>query len=193
MSLGWYRTSDDLRQTNWTCGYCGKGVGGSVGFKREDPFDSSRAIYICPYCENPTAFVLEHDGIGQYPGPAKGRDVMALPKDVAVLYGEIRRCMQYCAYTPAVLACRKILMSLAVDKGADEGMRFVEYVGYLVENHYAPPGGDEWLERIRSLGNEAAHEIRSMAEDEAQLLLDFCEMLLVFNYEFPARLAADRD
>lgn len=55
MALGWLNTSSDLDRHGWVCGYCGREVGGSVGYKRDD-FDQDRAIYICPHCENPTVF-----------------------------------------------------------------------------------------------------------------------------------------
>ena len=189
MSLGWRGTESSMHQQSWTCGYCGKSVGGNVGYRREDINDKTKAIYICPYCENPTAFIANEFGsIGQYPGSIIGTGVNGLPETVAALYEEIRRCVQYHAFTSAVLASRKLLMHIAVEQGASENMKFIEYVEYLEEIHYIPPNGGEWVDEIRKRGNEATHEIVIMAEDDAIQLLDFCEMLLKFIYEFPSRI-----
>ena len=96
--------------------------------------------------------------------------------------------MKVSAFTSAVLACRKLLMNIAVAEGADEGKRFIEYVEYLADNGYVPPGGKGWVDHIRTQGNEATHEIAMKTEDEAKDLISFVEMLLKFIYEFPARV-----
>jgi len=51
--------------------------------------------------------------------------------DVASLHAEARSCVTVNAFTSAVLTCRKLLMHLAVEKGAPEGKSFLEYVEYL--------------------------------------------------------------
>ena len=108
MSLGWYSTAN-LGNRGWRCGYCGRDVGGNVGYRRES--GDGKRIYICPHCENPTAFIENDDGaVGQYPGVAYGHEVEHLPVSVSAIYGEVRRCIQYTAYTSAVLAMRKLLM-----------------------------------------------------------------------------------
>ncbi len=78
-------------------------------------------------------------------------------------------------------------MNIAVAKGAKPNQHFVEYVQYLSEKGYVPPDGKEWVDDIRKKGNEATHEIADMTLDDAQELLVFLEMLLIFLYEFPAR------
>ncbi len=79
-------------------------------------------------------------------------------------------------------------MHIAVDKGADEGKRFIEYVEYLSNAGYIPPDGKEWVDHIRSKGNEANHEIVIMSKGDALDLITFIEMLLKFIYEFPSRI-----
>ena len=188
MSLGWYNTSD-LSSRGWTCGYCGKEVGGSVGYRRYDGKDRSRLIYICPHCENPTAFVSDEFGLyRQYPGAVTGGSVDSLPSSVESLYGEVRRCVQYTAYTAAVLAMRKLLMHVAVDKGAEPDGSFKSYVDFLEDEHWVPPNGKEWVDAIRKSGNEATHEIAISTEEDARQLLDFTEMLLKIAYEFPSKI-----
>ena len=188
MALGWLSTSQ-LDNLGWTCGYCGKVVGGNVGYQRDRGPDNSKLIYICPHCENPTAFIMnESGGYDQYPGSIYGHEVDGLPKSVAALYGEVRRCVQYAAYTSAVLAMRKLLMHVAVERGAEENRSFLSYIDFLDENHWIPPSGREWVDAIRKSGNEATHEIVIANEDDAKQLLDFSEMLLRIVYEFPLKV-----
>ena len=188
MSLGWYNTSI-ISTKDWVCGYCGKTVGGNVGFRRDDSDDKAQRIYICPKCQRPTAFVYDTDGmLRQFPGAIYGNDVDGLPSDVRALYAEVRRCIQYTAYTAAVLAMRKLLMHVAVSLGAKEDQKFVEYVNYLDEEHYIPPNARDWVEPLRKYGNDATHQIVIMDEEQAAQLLDFAEMLLKIVYEFPAKI-----
>lgn len=182
MSLGWMNTSN-LSAKEWTCGYCGNNVGGDTGFFRNKHLDT---IYICPHCRKPTAFIKDDEGtIGQFPGAITGNDVTKLPKDVDALYSEIRRCIQYTAYTSAVLSMRKLLMHVAVEQGAEENSQFVQYIEYLDDNGWIPPSGRDWIDSIRKAGNEATHQITLVDEDEAKQLLRFVEMLLKIVYEFP--------
>ena len=81
-------------------------------------------------------------------------------------------------------------MNIAVDKGAEEGQSFIQYVEYLYNNNFIPPDGKEWVDHIRTKGNEATHEIQLMEKGDAINLLDFTEMLLKFVYEFTARIKA---
>ena len=192
MALGWESTRDTLDAKSWTCGYCGKAVGGNVGYRRSKSEDKSKRIYICPHCQNPTAFIVEASDEGvvtaHIPGAPYGRDVHDLPDEVEIAYSEARRCVQFRAYTAAALMLRKLLMHVSVDMGAERGEAFSYYVTYLDENHFIPPDGKRWVDELRRYGNEATHKIAVVGEEDAKRLLDFAEMLLLFCYEFPARV-----
>ena len=77
-------------------------------------------------------------------------------------------------------------MNIAVSKGAGEGKKFTEYVDYLNGKGYIPPNGKAWVDYVRKKGNEATHEIKIMASEDAEELITFIEMLLRFIYEFPS-------
>jgi len=128
----------------------------------------------------------------QIPGVSFGNPVEHLPEDVAKLYEEVRSVTSAGAYTSAVLGCRKLLMHIAVGKGATAGESFIRYIEYLDQNHFTPPGRTPWVDRIRQHGNEANHEIVMMTNDDAQDLVAFSEMLLKFVYEFPGKIAQPR-
>jgi len=83
------------------------------------------------------------------------------------------------------MACRKVLMNVAVDRGADGNLRFVEYVDWFETNHYIPPHGREWIERIKDIGNEAHHDIPDIDHERARETLRFTEWMLHYIYEMP--------
>ena len=116
-----------------------------------------------------------------------GNDVKNLPADIAIIWSDIRTATSHNAYTSAVLTGRKLLMHIAVEQGAAANLGFVEYVDYLVDNHFAPPNSKPWIDRIRAHGNEANHQIVVKTREDAEEIITFLEMLLKFIYEFPAR------
>jgi Domain of unknown function (DUF4145) len=178
---------------SYTCGHCNAFVGSSTGFipqsqQYHNVARPSWLIYICPNCGKPT-FVDQEEG-KQVPGSRYGDPIDKLPKEVKELYEEARACMPASAYTSVVLTCRKILMHVAVEKGAKPGENFISYVEYLSSKNYLPPDGKDWVDHIRKKGNEANHDIVIMSKTEAEELLTFVEMLLKFVYEFPAKIGS---
>lgn len=170
---------------SYICGFCGNQVASNMGYGSGKPMPAPAhqgRIHICPFCNRPTFFC----DLEQHPGIAPGNPVDNVPDDLAALYEEARQSAAAGAFTAAVLACRKMLMNIAVEEGADEGLRFIEYVQYLSDHNYVPPGGRDWVDYIRRRGNEANHEIALMQEEDAIALLRFIEMLLRFIYEFPS-------
>jgi hypothetical protein len=122
------------------------------------------------------------------PGAAYGKSVDHLPGDLLPLYQECRNCMIVSAYTASVLTCRKILMHVAVEKGAPPGDTFQAYVNYLITANVIPGHFQTWVDHIRSKSNEANHKIVLMGQKDAEDLLSFAEMLLKVVYEYPNRV-----
>jgi hypothetical protein len=196
MSFLFWQNTVMFSGKNFACGYCHREVAPNQGFMASlhesampsgqvsGPSVGSAFIYICANCRQPTYV----DPLGQQtPGSSFGAPVSDVPADTSSFYDEVRRCMSVSAYTSAVLGCRKLLMHIAVEQGAAPGRNFVEYVTYLEDNHYTPPGSKVWVDQIRVQGNEANHTITIMAREAAENLISFCEMILKFVYEFPKR------
>ena len=112
--------------------------------------------------------------------------MLHLPGDVENLYDEARKCLSVSSYTSAVMSCRKLLMHIAVEKGADENQKFIDYIDWLQEKNYIPPDGRHWVDYIRQKGNEANHEILLIGKEDAESLIKFLGMLMKFIYEFPS-------
>ncbi len=191
-SYTWDRATG-IGEVKFTCGYCGVTVGPHVGFRANEKGTTKNArILICPSCTKPTFF--GPDNADQTPAERFGREVNGITDEgVKAAYNEARDCTGVKAYTGAALVCRKILMSLSVQHGADAGKKFAFYVDYLDKEGYVPPNGKEWVDRIREGGNEATHELPGTERKQAEQILTFVEMLLRFNYEFPQMLQTKED
>ena len=180
--MAWQRL-EQLQSNQFRCGYCGYSVANDRGYFN----NAGGRIYICPNCESPSYF---DDWDKQTPGVQFGNEVAHLPQGLEQLYREARSCCAAAAYTAAVLSCRKILMNIAVEQGAAEGLSFIAYVDHLANAGFIPPNGRGWVDHIRRRGNEATHEIALMSKSDAEDLVAFVEMLLKFVFEFPARVPA---
>ena len=177
-----WNNETQIESLQFKCGFCGNIVATDKGF-----FDKVGLyrVYPCPHCQKVTFF---DQAKNQTPGIAPGNDVGHLPNELETIYNEARRCVSVNAYTAAVLACRKLLMHVAVQQKAEPGKAFIYYVEFLANNGYVPPNGKGWVDHIRKKGNEATHEIVLMKKEDAVELISFAEMLLKFIYEFPARV-----
>jgi len=172
----------------YKCGYCGSIIAAETGFVSTENSGRQGLIYICHLCNNPTYFDPKQ---AQIPGPKIGRDVEHISDDlIQSMYDEARQCIAANCYTAAVMCCRKLLMHVAVEKGAErKNKTFAYYVEYLADEGYLPPDGKEWVDIIRDKGNEANHEIKIMDQDDAEVLIKFIELLLTICYEVPATAA----
>jgi len=179
--MSWKNVSK-IQTRNFRCGNCGEKISSQIGFYHES--NPNHLIYVCHNCDCPNIFL----GDKRYPGDLYGEEVDNVPKNITDLYRESRKCVSVQSYTASVMASRKLLMNISVDKGTQEGLKFIEYVNYLDENHYTPPNSKDWVDYIRSKGNEANHEIKIMTKKDAEELIDFIEMLLRFIYEYPGRI-----
>lgn len=98
------------------------------------------------------------------------------------------------AYTAAVMVCRTIIMHVAVDRGALEKKEngksnsFHFFVDYLEQNSIIPKGAKGWVDKIRTLGNEAIHDLSIMTENDTSLIIGFTTLLLKITYEAHGRL-----
>lgn len=187
MPRDWSRTSDStweglqpLKADSYRCGYCSLDVSSDRGLQTAS---NSAFIRVCPHCNAPTFFSHVNE---QWPGPKVGRTVEKLPDDVAALHEEARGAITVNAHTGAVMLCRKVLMHVAVQQGAAPGLTFQHYVKWLIDEHYVPRGSENWLDYIRSRGNEANHEITVIARDDSLGVLRFTEALLQSVYELPS-------
>ena len=178
----------------YTCGYCSHPLSSEKAYFADLPPVGNIArrayIYICHFCGKPIFF--DPDGV-QTPGPIYGQEIPGIADEkIQKLYNEARRCIGANAPTSAILACRKLLMHIAVEKGATPNLKFIEYVEYLSTKGYIPPDSKEWVDEIREKGNEATHEIVIMSDNDAKDLIQLTEMLLKIIYQFPSEIKKKR-
>ncbi|HCG8575841.1 DUF4145 domain-containing protein [Vibrio parahaemolyticus] len=175
-------SSKDSWET-YTCGHCGTKVSGAVvaNYDWSDQLGHTQRNkwLLCPHCTRPS--VKFNNSL--FPGAKFGPVIDGLPDDVKLSYLEARNCMEVNAFTAAELICRKILMHVAVDKGAKEGDSFAKYLDYLEKSGYVTPPMKGWVDLIRQHGNKSTHRLDSPDQDRAQSTVMFTAELLRLVYE----------
>jgi hypothetical protein len=107
------------------------------------------------------------------------------PSDLGRLFDEASRCYAAAAYTAAAMTARKALMAVACDKGADEGLKFVQYVDYILSNVLPIPDAKDAISRIKDIGNEANHKLRFVSREDARRSLSIVNYLMNGVYAIP--------
>jgi hypothetical protein len=173
----------NLSSKSFICGHCGAEVSSDKGYYANADRNStaSAVIMICHKCNKPN--YIQSDG-EQVPGPMIGEEVNNLPEDISPLYNEVRRAYSVNAFTCSVLCARKILMHVAISKGAEEKKNFEYYVDYVTDGDIVPKNMKSWIDRIRDAGNESNHELKSNTEEEASQIIEFLGMLLKLVYQY---------
>jgi hypothetical protein len=180
--MKWQHLSD-LQSKSFVCGHCGAQIASNKGYFATDSRNNitEGVIMICHKCSKPN--YIQNDG-EQVPGAMVGEEVENLPEDISPLFNEVRRAYSVNAFTCSVLCARKILMHVAISKGAEEKKNFEYYVDYVTDGDIVPKNMKSWIDRIRDAGNESNHELKSNTEQEASQIIEFLGMLLKLVYQY---------
>lgn len=143
-----------------------------------------RMWLVCSNSDCNKASIYEDGSI--YPPGKFGETVKHLTEDVAKAYDEARNCFGIGAYTACELLCRKILMYVACDKGAEEGKQFAHYIDFLEEKQLITSQMKPWIKKIKDNGNNSTHELKPREQKSAESTLSFTAHLLKIIYEFEA-------
>jgi DNA-directed RNA polymerase subunit RPC12/RpoP len=162
---------------DYTCGHCGRRVGGFIIAHRNYDY-----WLMCPHCDAGTIVNTSYTYSFQYPQIPYGPDLEGLPERIEEAYNEVRRSMSARAFVGAELLCRRILMHVAVDKGATEGETFVSYIDHIENQGFITPPMKPWVDLIRQHGNEATHTLDEPDEERAKHTVDFTAELLRIVY-----------
>ncbi len=135
---------------------------------------------LCTHCEKGSVWIKPNIII---PGVTPGDKLEGLPNEVNEAYEEARNCFSINSYTACELICRKILMHIAVDKGAEEGKSFQDYIDFLEEKEYITPSIKSWTDIIRQHGNDSTHKIEGANKERAKNTFMFTMQLLRIIYE----------
>lgn len=169
----------------YTCGHCGHLVSSAKGWTEKGMVPPGAAVYVCPHCTLPSFFDWRAQRV--VPRPLPGGQVQHLPPKVSAAYFEARAAIQAQASTAAVMMLRTLLLHVATERGFEKGT-FQEAVHWLAAQGHIPQKSLEWLDRVRTAGNEVTHDLVISRPDDAAQMLAFVETILRIVYEFPGVL-----
>jgi hypothetical protein len=182
----WLEAREEEAGVRYTCGFCGADVGPSRHYRKDHGSDEYAAfVYLCPVCNRPTYICKDLDE--QAPGRLVGGSLVGITDpDVERLYGEARKALASGAPSASVMVCRKLLMHIAVEKGAEKNEKFAYYALYLLDQHIIGEPLAEAVKHIKNQGNKENHELDVSLPEDATALLKLVEFVLASIYELPA-------
>jgi hypothetical protein len=163
---------------SYICAHCEHHVNGLVVANYNDGMYLTQWL-LCTNCGKGSVYTYSEI----FPKSLFGIVLEGLPKNILKAYTEARNCMSVGAYTACELICRKLLMHVAVDKGAKEDQAFIEYVNHLESRGYVTPPMKDWVDLIRKHGNQATHVLEEPEKERAESTLMFTAELLRLVYE----------
>ena len=161
-----------ISSREYICYFCNKTVASSVGYKDNDCVSYIR---ICPHCNRPTYF---YGGRIQVPKPLPLSPVTGVEDNVRDLFEEARKCISTESYTAVAMLCRKLLMNIAVDHGAEKNKKFQEYVEYIQAKNLVSKSAEELLTEIKDIGNDANHEISQVSKEQANQIIELTNEII---------------
>jgi hypothetical protein len=183
MPIKWNSTLGIANGTSYDCGYCKTKISAHYILVGIDGYAQSHYIYLCTSCSKPTYYSPADKN--QIPAPG----IQTMVRNIAdplvkALFEEAANCFKFNAFSSISMLCRKILMHVAVEKGAKENDTFKYYVDFLASNGWVPPNGREWLDKIKKMGNDVNHQIIVSNPDDTLDIFKFTELLLMFTNEY---------
>ena len=211
--------------TTGKCPHCGVSVrfelntvvndGASHGNRRRVMIQTSSRQYLllqnsgCPHCGRPILFADESGVLGGESAPVRqimwprtierpvSAEVVQESPGIAAEFQEAVAVLPVSETASAALA-RRCLQHVLTTKGGAGGRTLSDQIDEVLPN--LPAAIAENIDAIRTVGNFAAHPIKSTStgeiveveEGEAEWLLDVLEELFDFYYVQPARAAAKR-
>jgi Domain of unknown function (DUF4145) len=119
-----------------------------------------------------------------------GNGLRFLPPDLKRIYQETLSALANQCPVLAGIGLRAILETVCKEK-ATGGANLFEKINALVTNQVLTPASAAILHKIRTLGNDAAHEVKPHSETQLGLALDVMEHLLKDVYILPKQVASE--
>ena len=132
-----------------------------------------------------------------YPSRIEGRkgiedEVLYLPTRVQRIYKETLKALNDQSPVLAGMGLRALIETICKEKEA-EGSNLYQKIDDLVTKNILTPAGVSILHKIRTLGNDAAHEVKPHRDKQLSLAMDVVEHLLKDIYILPKQVESEFD
>ena len=130
-----------------------------------------------------------------YPSRIEGRKTLEneehyLPNKVRAIYKETIQALSNNSPILAGIGLRALIETICKEKNA-EGRNLFLKIDDLVAKQILTPAGSTILHKIRTLGNDAAHEVKPHSEKQLGLAMDVVEHILNDVYILPSKVESE--
>ena len=178
----------------YLCAGCGRHAHGRILVKAPYSSDSTANLTgtafwcLCP-CGEPTVIRIDappYSGTHQAPRAVEFVAGENWPPELSKLFVEASLSFSASAFTACAMVCRKILMAVACKQGDAEGETFAHYVDYIIQNVVPIPTAKAPIDAIRTIGNEANHDLAFVSEADARRAMGIAKYVLTAAYSLPS-------
>jgi hypothetical protein len=127
-----------------------------------------------------------------YPSRIEGRKTLEntnyyLPNKVESIYKETIQALSGNSPILAGIGLRALIETICKEKNA-QGGNLLARIDSLVDKNILTPAGSKILHKIRTLGNDATHEVKPHNEKQLNLAMEIMEHLLTDVYILPKKV-----
>jgi uncharacterized protein DUF4145 len=172
----------------YLCGACGNGTTGRVVCSAKRADQASVLWCLCSCERKEPTIIVEKDGMVTMQMPMAQEFPVGKnwPKELELLYEEASKAYCAGAFTATAMACRKLLMACACDKGEADGKSFEAYVDYITQKVLTYPQAKTSIDKIRNISNDANHKIAFVTPADARRAMEIVTYMLNTIYSLPA-------
>lgn len=142
------------------------------------------------YDENGEPVAYHYEKVKYYPAKilnAGSLNVYMLPDKIHDIYKETALSIEHEQYVLAGIGIRAIVETICKDLQAD-GKNLHDKINSLMKMSIVTTEGAATLHKLRVLGNEAAHEVKSHNSQQLRLAMEIIEHMLEGTYVLPKRV-----
>ena len=176
------------KHVGYTCGTCGQATNARVLAELKRECDGANLLWcVCACPKEEPSVVIERAGtvVRQIPDAQEFAVDEKWPSELGQLFEEASRSFAAGAYTASAMVSRKLLMVIAVREGATDGKSFVEYVKFIMDGDLVNAKSKEAIDRIRTIGNDANHQVKIVSREDARRALSITTYMLNAIYALP--------
>ncbi|MDF0490682.1 DUF4145 domain-containing protein [Sphingomonas sp. H39-1-10] len=128
-----------------------------------------------------------------WPAPEAARIPDDLPPEVERALGQAEHNFSSLGCEEAAAMMYRRALEIGLKKAYPEmkGM-LAARIKQLVAEHHLPAPLGEWLDQVKLIGNEGAHEVDGVSRDDLEAQRGFVDMALRYIFTMPAQIAARR-
>lgn len=190
------------RAVDFKCGFCSREVSATATtidkalVRRPHQPDSLECLVKCPKCKAHSLIHVNQSGTKithQSPEPKVAEAPDHVPERVSKFWLKAKQAVLDKDFVTADPVASKVFEVMLQDMEATNGLSskggYAKRLKEIFKNESVHPSLEQWLTELRFIRNESTHGDTDPTEEEITDAIDFLEVVMIYHYTLPTRMA----